>query len=51
MLPCTGESGPVGQDCGALMQRVAEIRDDMDAKARRLIETRDTLTRFLEQAG
>lgn len=50
VLPCTGEAGPVGQDCGLLMRRVAEIRDEMDAKARRLAQTRDALTSFLEQA-
>jgi DNA-binding transcriptional MerR regulator len=50
VLPCTGDAGPAGQDCGTLIARVSEIRDDMDAKARRLAETRDTLTRFLEQA-
>jgi DNA-binding transcriptional MerR regulator len=50
VLPCTGEAGPIGQDCGLLMQRVAEIRDEMDAKARRLAQTRDALTNFLEQA-
>ncbi|GAA4159800.1 hypothetical protein GCM10022286_14810 [Gryllotalpicola daejeonensis] len=50
VLPCTGEAGPIGQDCGVLMQRVAEIRDEMDAKASRLIDTRDALTSFLAQA-
>src|SRR3954470_4187723 len=40
ILPCTGDAGPVG-DCGALMARVAEIRDTMDDKARRLRETSD----------
>jgi DNA-binding transcriptional MerR regulator len=51
VLPCTGDAGPVGQDCGTLMTRVAEIRDDMDAKARRLAETRDALTGFLARAA
>ena len=50
VLPCTGEAGTAGQDCGVLMARVTEIRDKMDAKAQRLLETRDTLTRFLAQA-
>ncbi|AYG05266.1 MerR family transcriptional regulator [Gryllotalpicola protaetiae] len=50
VLPCTGDAGPVEQDCGVLMQRVTEIRDEMDAKARRLTETRDALSRFLAQA-
>jgi DNA-binding transcriptional MerR regulator len=50
VLPCTGEAGTAGQDCGVLMARVAEIRDEMDAKATRLLETRDTLTRFLTEA-
>jgi DNA-binding transcriptional MerR regulator len=50
VLPCTGDAGPVGQDCGVLIRRVAEIRDEMDAKAARLMDTRDALTRFLAQA-
>lgn len=48
VLPCTGEAGPVAGACDALMQRVSEIRDEMDMKARRLDATRDQLTRFLE---
>lgn len=51
VLPCTGEAGPVVGECGVLMQRVAEIRDEMDAKARRLDATRDQLTRFIDTAG
>jgi len=51
VLPCTGEAGPVEQDCAVLMKRVIEIRDEMDAKAHRLLETRDALTHFLEQAS
>lgn len=51
VLPCTGEAGPVAGDCGALMQRVSEIRDEMDAKARRLDATRHQLTRFIDTAG
>ncbi|MGB3732280.1 MerR family transcriptional regulator [Microbacterium sp.] len=47
VLPCTGDSGPVAGECRALMQRVSEIRDEMDAKARRLDATRDQLTRFI----
>jgi DNA-binding transcriptional MerR regulator len=50
VLPCTGDAGPIAQECGVLVQRVTEIRDEMDAKARRLAETRDALTRFLDQA-
>lgn len=50
VLPCTGEAGPSAGDCGTLMQRVAEIRDEMDAKARRLDATRDQLTKFLSTA-
>lgn len=50
VLPCTGDAGTAGQDCGVLMTRVAAIRDEMDAKAQRLLETRDTLTRFLAEA-
>lgn len=51
VLPCTGDTGPVAGDCGALMQRVTEIRDEMDAKARRLDATRDQLTHFLHTAN
>lgn len=51
VLPCTGDAGPIAGDCGALMQRVAEIRDEMDAKARRLDATRDQLTQFLDTAN
>lgn len=49
ILPCTGDAGPVG-DCAALVQRMAEVRDELDGKVRRLAETRDALTRFLERA-
>lgn len=51
VLPCTGDAGPVTGECGALMQRVAEIRDEMDAKARRLDATRDQLTQFLDSGN
>jgi len=50
VLPCTGDAGPIAGECGALMQRVAEIRDEMDDKARRLDATRDQLTQFLDTA-
>jgi DNA-binding transcriptional MerR regulator len=50
VLPCTGDAGPVEGECATLMQRVIEIRDEMDAKARRLDATRDQLTRFLTTA-
>ncbi|MGB3374898.1 MAG: MerR family transcriptional regulator [Microbacterium sp.] len=50
VLPCTGDAGPIAGDCGVLMQRVAEIRDEMDTKARRLDATRDQLTEFLMAA-
>lgn len=51
VLPCTGDAGPAGQDCSVIMKRVAEIRDEMDAKARSLDETRDALTLFLAAQG
>ena len=51
VLPCTGEAGPIAGECGALMRRVIEIRDEMDEKARRLDATRDQLTQFLETAN
>lgn len=51
VLPCTGEAGPVAGDCSALMQRVSEIRDEMDVKARRLDATRDQLNQFLATAN
>jgi DNA-binding transcriptional MerR regulator len=49
VLPCTGDAGPVEGECSGLMARVAEVRDEMDDKARRLLETRDALTAFLSQ--
>jgi len=51
VLPCTGDAGPIAGDCSALMQRVGEIRDEMDSKARRLDATRDQLTEFLATAN
>lgn len=49
VLPCTGDSGPIEGECSGIMARVAEIRDEMDEKAHRLLETRDALTAFLSQ--
>jgi DNA-binding transcriptional MerR regulator len=51
VLPCTGDSGPVEMSCSSVMEKVARIRDEMDEKSRRLAETRDVLTAFLEQAA
>ncbi len=50
ILPCTGEGGPVAGECSALAQRIAALRDDMDDKVRRLTQTRDALTRYLQQS-
>jgi DNA-binding transcriptional MerR regulator len=47
VLPCTGEGAQLTGDCSAITQRVTQIRDEMDDKAKRLIATRDTLTEFL----
>lgn len=49
VLPCTGEGAVVGDDCSMILQRVTEIRDEMDQKAQRLATTRDALTGFLER--
>jgi len=49
VLPCTGEGAVVGDDCAMILQRVTEIRDEMDEKAQRLVKTRDALTGFLER--
>jgi DNA-binding transcriptional MerR regulator len=51
VLPCTGDAGPVEGECAGITARVVEIRDEMDVKARRLIETRDMLTEFLGQTA
>ena len=51
ILPCTGDAGPMAGDCTALMTRVAQIRDDMDDKARRLREASDALTDFLARSA
>jgi DNA-binding transcriptional MerR regulator len=51
VLPCTGDAGPVEGECSEIMARVVQIRDEMDDKARRLLETRDLLTEFLSQAA
>lgn len=48
ILPCTGDAGPIEGNCSALFERVTRIRDEMDEKSRRLAETRDALTAFLE---
>ncbi|WP_431926588.1 MerR family transcriptional regulator [Amycolatopsis tucumanensis] len=49
VLPCTGDAGPLEGECSGIMARVAEIRDEIDDKARRLLKTRDALTAFLSQ--
>jgi len=49
VLPCTGEGAALGDDCSVILQRVTEIRDEMDEKAQRLAKTRDALTGFLER--
>ncbi|ONI72577.1 hypothetical protein BWI15_20260 [Kribbella sp. ALI-6-A] len=49
VLPCTGDAGPLEGECSGILARVAEIRDEMDDKARRLLEARDALTAFLSQ--
>ncbi|SFK87612.1 MULTISPECIES: MerR family transcriptional regulator [Amycolatopsis] len=51
VLPCTGDAGPLEGECSGIMARVAEIRDEMEDKARRLLETRDALTAFLRNNG
>jgi DNA-binding transcriptional MerR regulator len=51
VLPCTGEGGPVETNCSSVMERVTRIRDEMDEKSRRLAETRDLLTSFLEESA
>ena len=51
ILPCTGDAGPVAGDCGALMARVAQLRDDMNDKARRLRDTSDALSDFLDRSA
>ena len=49
VLPCTN-GGPVG-DCSTIFERVTQIRDEMDSKARRLVQTRDALTAFLARGA
>ena len=49
VLPCTGDDAVVTGDCSMIMERVTQIRDEMDDKAQRLAKTRDTLTAFLER--
>jgi DNA-binding transcriptional MerR regulator len=49
VLPCTGAGTPITGDCSMIMERVTQIRDEMDDKAQRLVQTRDALTAFLSQ--
>ncbi len=51
VLPCTGPQDGPAQDCSALTQHIAQIRDEIDSKARRLLETSDTLTAFLVRSS
>jgi DNA-binding transcriptional MerR regulator len=41
----------VAADCSTVVARMASIRDDMDAKARQLHQTSQTLTEFIARAS
>ncbi|WP_157560856.1 MerR family transcriptional regulator [Humibacter albus] len=51
VLPCTAGAGPIEGDCAAISERVAQIRDEMDAKAQRLLQTRDLLSDYLRETS
>lgn len=51
VLPCTGDGSPQAQACGQLLDRVAEIRDDLDRKVTNLAANRDALTTYLRTAA
>ena len=46
ILPCT-KGKKVADQCPAIIEQVIAIRDDMDARAHRLLATRDALTASL----
>lgn len=49
VLAC--ETGGLPDDCAAVRSRVAEIRDEMDVRARQLIQQRDALSATLVQTS
>ncbi|GAA2511217.1 MerR family transcriptional regulator [Winogradskya humida] len=51
VLPCTGGADAPVSDCSALTAHITQIRDEIDQKARHLLETRDTLTAFLQRSS
>lgn len=50
ILPCT-RGKKVADQCPAIVDKVIAIRDDMDARAQRLLATRDALSTSLAQLG
>jgi DNA-binding transcriptional MerR regulator len=50
VLPCA-QGGKVADVCPGIFDRVAAIRDDMDARAAELLRTRDALTASLATVG
>lgn len=51
ILPCTTQAGPQSGACSGLLDRITEIRDDLDRKATTLAANRDALTRYLGAAA
>jgi hypothetical protein len=50
ILPCTGDVSPGTEACPALVQRMREIKNDLDTKIADVTATRDTLITFLAAA-
>ena len=50
ILPCT-RGKKVEDQCPAIVDQVVALRDDMDARARDLLRTRDALTESLTRIG
>ena len=50
VLPCT-RGRKVEDQCPGIIDQVVAIRDDMDARAQRLLATRDALSESLSRVG
>jgi gamma-glutamyl:cysteine ligase YbdK (ATP-grasp superfamily) len=49
VLPCTTGQGVDQRICQSVIERVTGIRDDIAERVEHLAETRDTLTRYLDE--
>lgn len=50
VLPCTGPAGPRAEACPGLLSRIAQLRDDVRARAEELADASRALDRFLIDA-